>query len=166
MIVTKQGNDESKRNKLCFQDLCSSYIFGIGNDLYTNRYDVDEWKTLMDYDQYNRRIGGRICNLLTLYGRALIVPIILNMIFHINAFYFETKNGNAKTWEFIFVLLLIYPQYRCMKIIFHFFYHKNESKLQSEKETYERNIESIEACVESALQVLPYYRYINLLSFV
>jgi hypothetical protein len=154
LFFKKQGNEVEPNNSVCHQDICSSYMSGLGIDLYRERYGLDIWKKSMDYDIYNRRIGGRICGLLTIYGSSSIVPILLNLIFHSIIFYYEVKCGNASRFEAIFVLLLIYPQYRCIKAIITFFRHHDEEALKLEKELYERNIESIEPCVESGLQVV------------
>ena len=153
LLLAPVDHDTLSNNKICTTNHCEEYIIGLGNDFLTKSLGIENWKSLMEYDKYNRRIGGKICDLLTFYGKALIVPVILNMMFHINAFCFELRNGNASLFEFVFVLFLIYPQYRCSKIIFNYFFHKDESKLLSEKATYERNIESIESYVESGLQV-------------
>lgn len=167
LFLAPVDHETLSNNKICSKNHCEEYVIGLGNDFLTKSLGINDWKSLMEYDKYNRRIGGKICELLTFYGRALIVPVLLNMMFHINAFCFEMRNGNASLFEFVFVLLLFYPQYRCSKIIFNYFYHKDESKLLSEKATYEKNIESIESYVESGLQVrLIEIRYVFMIKWI
>ena len=51
------------------------------------------------------------------------------------------------------VLLLFYPQWRSIKMLINYIYHQDENKLQTDKQTYEREVETLEPYLEAALQV-------------
>ena len=56
-------------------------------------------------------------------------------------------------FEIIPVLILCYPQWRCCKFLVNYLYHKDENRLQVEKQTYEREVETMEAFAEAGIQV-------------
>ena len=81
------------------------------------------------------------------------MPLLLNMIFHISMFCRDLKKQKVSWVEFISVILMWYPQWKCVKMLCSYLYHKDERRLQNEKQTYEREVETIEAFAEAGIQV-------------
>ena len=138
---------------MCDQSVCSIYLKAVSTMIKLNEFTYEKWKNLMTSDMYNRRIGGKFCRLLIIYGWSLLIPILLNLAFHISIFYRDLKHKKVSRSEFIAVLILCYPQWRCVKLLANYFYHKDENTLQNEKQTYQREVETVEAFVESGIQV-------------
>ena len=138
---------------MCDQSVCSIHLNAVSDDFQSNDFNYEQWKNLMAFDLYNRRLGGKFCRLLTIYGWSILIPILLNLAFHISIFYRDLKNKKVSRVEFISVLILCYPQWRCVKWLVNYFYHKDENILQNEKQTYQKDVETVEAFVESGIQV-------------
>ena len=150
---TKHHINAVNDNMVCDQSVCSIYLHSLGSRFYSKNFDYENWKNLMNFDSSNLRIGGKICGLLTLYGWSILVPILLNMAFQISTFHRDFKDKKVSGFEFLSVIILCYPQWRCIKTLVNFFYHKDETKLQTEKRTYERDLETLEAFTEAGIQV-------------
>jgi hypothetical protein len=140
-------------NTVCDQSLCSIYLEEQSSHYYANEFDHEKWKNLRSFDKYGRRFGGNFCRTITTYGWSILIPILLNMIFHIYMFYYDLKNKKVSHVEFISVLLLCYPQWKCVKMLCNYLRHKDEKRLQTEKKTYEREVETLEALAEAGIQV-------------
>jgi hypothetical protein len=140
-------------NTVCDKSVCSIHLDSVSLKFYAKEFSYEKWENLMNYDNANRRIGGQICNVLTIYGWSILIPILLNITFHICIFYRDLNKKKVSRFEIIPVLILCYPQWRCIKMLVSYLYHKNESRLQSEKQTYEREVETMEAFAEAGIQV-------------
>ena len=68
----------------------------------------------------------------------------------------DLKLGQSTKIEVVFVLLALYPQIKCLKFLFQYLIHKDEDKLNEDKENYDVHLGSIEPFLESALQVSGY----------
>ena len=140
-------------NMVCDQSVCLTHLNSVSKFYSSPDFNYESWKHLMIYDRLNRRIGGKLCTVLTIYGWSILIPIFLNLTFHICMFYRDLKNRKVSHVEFISVLILCYPQWRCIKFLVNYLYHKDENRLQNEKETYQREVETIEAFAEAGIQV-------------
>ena len=147
------NNNSVHDNTVCDQSVCLIHLIAVSNIFKSNDFNYEQWQTLIKFDILNRRIGGRLCRLLTIYGWSILIPILLNLIFHISMFIRDFKNKKVSRVEFISVLILCYPQWRCVKFLVNYFYHKDENRLQNEKQTYQRDVETVEAFAESGIQV-------------
>ena len=87
------------------------------------------------------------------YGLASLVPILINMIFHMFAYMEDLKLENAILPESIFVLLNCYPQYKCLKFLVKFLLNRDEEKLQQDKNNFDSQIGLLEPFLEAAFQV-------------
>ena len=98
------------------------------------------------------KLGGKTCQILWQYGFASLVPILINLSFIAIVYLEDLKLGNATKMEAIFVLLLLYPQMKCLKFLLQFFFHRDEKKLNGDKDEYDDRLGSHEPFLESALQ--------------
>lgn len=100
------------------------------------------------------KVGGRTCRLLRGYGRTIIFPILLNLIFSFIIFRRDLKQFNATKYEAIPVLFLLYPQWKSLKYLINYaFKHKDEDQLKKDIKEFNRDVACIEPFMESSLQV-------------
>ena len=148
-----KSKDDMHSNRVCDIDFCTAYFENVGLAVYTNDLSYEKWKNMMKYSLNNLRLGGKICKILSIYGYSTIIPILLNLILHAVLFYKDLKKKRASYYEAIPILFLIYPQYKCAKIVIQFFIHKDSTKLQQNKNDFERDYGTLEAFTESGIQV-------------
>ena len=81
------------------------------------------------------------------------MPILINLLFSSVIFYIDLKSGVSTKYEVPFLILLLYPQWRTMKILVQYFFHKNVEELADQLDENEKQVSFIEPFCESGLQV-------------
>ena len=137
--------------KMCGADVCLIHL----QKLHTSSdiFDLSHWKTQINFSG-GLKVGGRTCRLLRGYGRTIIFPILLNLIFSFMVFRRDLTNGNARKYEIIPLIFLFYPQWKCLKYLANYaIAHKDEHRLKQDIVEFNREVASIEPFLESSLQV-------------
>ena len=124
-------------------------------------HDLQSWKTKISYNG-GVRVGGRNCNLLRIYAWTMVIPIIINLLFSGVIFYYDWRSGLSSKYETPFLLLLLYPQWRTLKILMRYFTHKEEEELVNQLDENDKDVSFIEPFCESGLQVRTFYFLLNL----
>ena len=116
-------------------------------------HDLQSWHTKIGYVNGRARVGGRNCHLLWVYAWTMVIPIMINLIFSGVIFYNDWKSGLSSKYEFPFLLLLLYPQWRTLKILMRYFTHKEEEELTNQLDENDKEVSFIEPFCESGMQV-------------
>ena len=146
------GIEETRfTDPFCNVDSCETHLASL--HFKEKIFTFEEWKHEMKFDLFGTRVGGKICRVLQTYGYAMIIPILINYIFHLIILYLDLKCGKADRYEILPALLFVYPQWVVLKLLFRYLIHKDEKTLNKEKECYERNVETLEAFLEATFQV-------------
>ena len=119
---------------------------------YANISSLDEWKYKTFYDQ-GTKVGGKTCQLLWIYGIAMLVPVFLSMIFYSFVFFEDLNNGQASMMEIVFLPLLWYPQWKTFRIMGTFIYDKNRENFDEANAKFDSEVGTLEPFLESAIQV-------------
>ena len=136
----------------CGHDSCLVHLQTL--KLYSNISNVDDWKQQTFYS-YGKKLGGKTCHLLWQYGLASLVPILLNLIFNMIVFIEDVKSGKAYMLELITVLPCFYPQWKTIRFLVEYCFHRNEEQLYEAKDKFDQRLGSLESFLESAAQVSP-----------
>lgn len=129
ILFTKTENkNDVHSNRVCGIDFCTAYFDNVGFSVYTNDLRYEKWKSMMKYSLNNVRHGGKICKILSIYGYSTMIPLLLNLMLHAILFYKDLKMNGASYYDAIPILFLIYPQYKCVKIIIQYFIHNDSTK--------------------------------------
>ena len=150
-ITNKLKDNEWRQNngEICGSDTCLIHLNYLKWTLnISNLADWKEQTLLMD----GIKVGGKTCQILWQYGFASLVPILINLSFIALVYMEDLKMGNATKVEAIFVFMLLYPQIKCLKFLRQFFVHKDEKKLNGDKDEYDDRVGSLEPFLESAIQ--------------
>ena len=115
--------------------------------------DLQSWQTKIGYRKGRIRVGGRNCHLLRVYAWTMAIPIMINLVFSGVIFYNDWKSGLSSKYEVPFLLLLLYPQWRTLKLLMKYLSHKDEEKLVNQLDENDKEVSFIEPFCESALQV-------------
>lgn len=115
--------------------------------------DLQSWRTNIGYHGGRVRVGGRNCHLLWVYAWTMVIPIMINLLFSGVIFYNDWKSGLSSKYEVPFLLLLLYPQWRTLKILMRYFAHKKEEELVNQLDENDKEVSFIEPFCESGLQV-------------
>ena len=141
--------------KECGVDACKIHLDYFGGR--TNIKSVQDWKTKIDFYLDYRKVGGKNCELIQTYGYLILVPLTINLIFNIITYTKDFKNSKTTLLDIPIVLLCLYPQWRCLKILCRFIRNKDQDELEQELEENERNVSFLEPYLESAIQVQSSY---------
>ena len=77
------------------------------------------------------------------------------MAFSFKIFFDDYQKKKASVFELILVLLLFYPQWKTLKFLYSYWMdHRDEKKLEKDKDDFDRDVSSLEPFLESAIQVL------------
>ena len=140
--------------RTCHDDACMVHL----NALHTRTnkiHDLESWYENIDY-YLGARVGGRVCSMLRIYGWTIMIPILMNFAANVVVFYNDVTSNQAKWMEFIPLLLLVYPQWRVLKLLgSYLFVHGDETKLEQDKVAYERDVGTLEPYLEASIQVNP-----------
>ena len=154
LFQDKRDDDEHfigiENNKICGMDSCLIHLQKL--KLKFNISSIDEWKYKTFYD-HSTKVGGKICQLLWIYGLSILVPIFLNMTFQSFVFFEDLNNGEAAMVEMLFVPLLCYPQWKTFRILLAFIFDRNKDKLNQAEDKFDSEVGTLEPFLESALQV-------------
>ena len=154
LFQDKQGDDDhfiaTGNDGVCGLNSCLIHLQTLRYN--SNISSLDEWKYKVFYDQ-GTKVGGKTCQLLWIYGLALLAPVFLNMIFYSFVFYEDLNNGKASMMEIVFVPLLCYPQWKTVRILGAFIYNKNKEKLNEANNKFDSEVGTLEPFLESAIQV-------------
>ena len=150
-LYFQQKHKNLPLNRRCNQHSCLVHLQYLHR--YTNMYDLRTWKKTTQYI-VGVKVGGYSCTLLRVYGFAIFVPILLNLLSNIVMFMNDLRIQKANKLEVIPLLLLFYPQYKTLKFLLMFaLYHQQEEILNRDKEDHARDVASLEPFLESSLQV-------------
>ena len=114
--------------------------------------DLESWKSKVGYDA-GIRYGGKNCRLLRIYSDSMAIPIVLNLWFSSVTYKIDLQSGVSSTYEVPILILLLYPQWRTLKVLVRYISHKDEEQLASQLEENEKDVCFIEPFCESGLQV-------------
>ena len=158
LMIKRRNNLNTGMNiEYCNEDSCLTHLKTLHRK--TNITNLDEWRDKIDY-LFGFQVGGGICKMLQIYGYAMLFPIILNLTFNVNVFKDDLKRKTATWVELMPVLLLVYPQYKAFKFLMRYaFVHQDERQLELDRDENERRVGSLEAFLESCLQVSIQYDY-------
>ena len=141
---------QNNAEQTCGLDPCLLHLQNLKWGL--NISNLDQWKH-NTFFHHGKKLGGETCYLLWFYGVANVVPTALNLIFHMFIFVEDLKSGTAKLFEIVFVILFFYPQWRTIRFLAEYFFHKDETQLLEHKEKYSTTFGHVEPFLESAFQV-------------
>ena len=141
--------------KTCGTDSCLLHLQRL--KYYMNISSLDAWKQETYYSG-GVKSGGKTCQLLQQYGLASLVPILLNLTFHILLFLDDVKFGIASKKEAVFVLCLFYPQWKTLRFLYDYLRNEDENKLNKAKNDFDRDVGALEPFLESAFQVSLYFK--------
>ena len=113
---------------------------------------LNDWKE-KTFFIFGTKVGGKTCQNLIYYGLASLVPILLNLTFHLFVYLDDLKLEKTSTWEILFILIQFYPQWKTIKCLVKFIKDRDEKHLQEELDDIGLRIGSIEPFIESAFQV-------------
>ena len=114
---------------------------------------MQDWKTKTDFYDGYIKIGGKNCGLIQVYAYLMIIPVVINLIFNLNIFITDIKDSKTTLFELPILLIFLYPQWRCIKILYKYCKNKNEDELQQELEENDRDVSFIEPFIEAPFQV-------------
>ena len=138
-------------NHYCYDDTCIAHLNSL--HYYTSITDLTEWRKKTDYFG-GVKIGGVTCGLLQIYGKCILIPIILNFFFNVMLFINDFGEGKAYVFESLPLILLFYPQYKTIKFLSQYlFIHRDEQLLNKEKEENDKTVAPLEPFLESCFQV-------------
>ena len=142
----------------CGIDPCLLHLQSL--KLALNISNIDQWK-YNTFFMHGKRYGGEICSLLWNYGVACLIPIALNLIFHMFIFVEDLKSGSAWKFEFLFVILLFYPQWKTIRFLTKYCFDKDETRLKDAQCSFNEQFGHVEPFLESAFQVRQYSIFRN-----
>lgn len=134
-------------NHYCYDDTCVAHLSSL--QYYTSITDLTEWRKKTDYFG-GVKIGGATCGLLQIYGKCILIPIILNFFFNVILFFNDYKEEKANLLESLPLILLFYPQYKTVKFLSQYlFIHRDENLLNKEKEENDKTVAPLVPFLES-----------------
>ena len=117
-------------------------------------HDMQSWQMKIEhFFASGARVGGRNCHLYWVYAWTMVIPILLNLLFSGMIFYNDWRSGISSKYETPFLLLLLYPQWRTLKILLQYLKHKEEGKLANQLVENDKEVSFIEPFCESGMQV-------------
>ena len=144
---------QNNAEQICGLDPCLLHLQNLKYGL--NISNLDQWKH-NTFFFHGKKLGGETCYLLWNYGVVNVVPTALNLIFHMFIFFEDLKSGTAKLFEFVFVILFFYPQWKTIRFLTEYCFHKNETQLREDNNKYGMQFGQVEPFLESAFQVSCY----------
>ena len=150
VIDTPENHVTNNAEQTCESNACLLHMQRL--KAFLNISNIEEWYSKTFY-YYGQKIGGKICQLLIIYGMASIIPIIICIIFHLLLYLEDVKSKEASKLEIIFVFFQFYPQWKTIRFLFDYLRDRNEDKLNDAKDSFDKNVGSLEPFMESAIQV-------------
>ena len=138
---------------ICDNDACLLHLRYL--HLYSSIIvDLNTWKTNTEYVSGYGKVGGKLCQLFIYYGWTISIPILINLAFSLKLFSDDYKKNNASLSELITVVFLFYPQWKTLRYLANYlFYHRDEEKLEKDRNDFDRDVSTVEPFLESSLQV-------------
>ena len=161
--INSKGEDKMYNDTTgvgCGVDVCK-VAFDSVNYWVDGINDLTSWNSKISYDASGRRYGGKNCRLLRIYSWSMAIPILINLLFSSVIFYIDLKCGVSTKYEVPFLVMLFYPQWRTIKILFNYFFHKNEEELTNQLDENDKQVSFIEPFCASGLQVSNHLIYLN-----
>ena len=149
-VLSKHQYQKYNNGENCGSDSCLIHFQKL--KMYQNITNLNDWKE-KKFFIYGIKVGGKTCQDLWNYGIASLVPILLNLIFHLFVYLDDLKLEKASMWEIVFILIQFYPQWKTIKYLVTFIKNRDESQLNEEMDDIDLRIGSIEPFIESAFQV-------------
>ena len=134
----------------CEEDVCRTHLRALHRQ--TSITNFIDWKNRTDYF-FGIKVGGKTCRLLQIYGMSILIPILLNLSFNILLFANDFRDKKANIIEIIPLMFLFYPQYKTIKFLAQYLFHRDENILNKETEEHDRSVAPLEPFLESCLQV-------------
>ena len=141
---------QNNAEQTCGLDPCLLHLQSLKFTL--NISNFDQWKHNTFYS-HGKKVGGETCFLLWNYGIACLIPPALNLIFHIFIFVEDLKSGSAWKFEFLFVILLFYPQWKTIRFLTEYCLNKDETQLKDAQSSFSEQFGHVEPFLESGFQV-------------
>ena len=156
-VFRKHQYQKNNNGENCGSDSCLIHFQYLKTS--QNITNLNDWK---DKTFFNLGIksGGKTCQNLWLYGISSLVPILLNLTFHLFVYLDDLKSEKSSMWEIAFVLIQFYPQWKTMKFLVRFIKNRDEIRLNEEMDDIDLRIGSIEPFIESAFQVSLNFRFL------
>ena len=160
--IKSKGEDIIYNNKTslgCGADVCKIHL-DAANHWVSGINDLKSWNSKIVY-YYGIRYGGKDCRLLRIYSWSMAIPILINLLFSSVIFYIDLKSGVSTKYEVPFLIMLFYPQWRTLKILVKYFFHKSDEELTKQLDENDKQVSFIEPFCESGLQVSQFFIFIT-----
>ena len=141
---------QNNAEQTCGIDPCLLHLQSL--KLTLNISNFDQWKH-NTFFSHGKKVGGETCFLLWNYGVASLIPTALNWIFHIFIFVEDLKSGSASKFEFLFLTLLFYPQWKTIRFLTEYCFDKDETQLKDAQRSFCEQFGYVEPFLESGFQV-------------
>ena len=147
--------NDDKTGLGCGIDACNIHLDYVKHYKGVSRiHDFKSWKSKVGYSSNTGlRYGGKNCRLLRIYSWSMAIPISINLIFSSMIFYNDVKSKKSTKYETLFLILLMYPQWRTLKVLVRYFFHKDEEQLTNQLDANDKEVSFVEPFCESGLQV-------------
>ena len=151
LIMNKQDKFVTNNaEETCDSDSCLVHLQAL--KYLSNISNLQDWNRNTFY-HYGIKLGGETCNLLWQYGIVSLIPIIIHAIFNVLVFLEDIKGGKVYYVEFVFVMALFYPQWKTIRFLGEYLYHRNENVLNEAKDRFDSDVGSLEPFLEAGFQV-------------
>ena len=147
---TQEKFVQNNAEQTCGIDPCLLHLQSLKATL--NISNFEQWKH-NTYYSHGKKLGGETCFLLWNYGVACLIPTALNLIFHMFIFMEDLKSGSATKFEFLFVILLFYPQWKTIRFLREYCLNKDETQLKNAQCSFSQQFGHVEPFLESGFQV-------------
>ena len=149
-VLSTHQNLARNNGESCGSDSCLIHFQYLKTS--QNITNLNEWKNKTFFN-LGIKSGGKTCQNLWLYGISSLVPILLNLTFHLFVYLDDLKLEKTSIWEIVFILIQFYPQWKTIKFLVKFIKDRDEEHLNKEMDDIDLRIGLIEPFIESAFQV-------------
>ena len=115
--------------------------------------DFKTWKSTTYQSVFGKNLGGETCRVLRIYGFISLIAPLVHLLFNVMHYRKDFKEGDADYFDIIPLLCFIYPQWKSVKILLAYIDHRNEDRLQHDKDKFDCNLGTLEPFLEAAIQV-------------
>ena len=150
MLITGDIDASNNGEKTCESDSCLVHLQSLKYNF--NISSVRDWSKATFFE-YGRKLGGKTCQLLRIYGIAYLVPIVVTLTFNLLVYLEEIKNGTASKIEVVFVILQFYPQWKTICFLWEYIYYQNEVQFTNSRKNFDATLGGLEPYLEAAFQV-------------
>lgn len=150
MLITSGTNASNNGENTCKSDSCLVHLQSLKYNF--NITSLDNWRK-ETFFEYGRKLGGKTCHLLRIYGIGYLVPIVVTLIFNALVFFEELKTSTTSKFEGVFVVLQFYPQWKTIRFLYEYLCYKNEVQLNNSRKYFDATLGGLEPYLEAAFQV-------------